>query len=84
VFEWLIIRSGIIGKWDLIGIGVVLLKEVCQVEFSFEDLLAQVTLNVAYHLLLPADQDIELPDPPALCVPAHCRAPCHDDNGLKL
>ena len=36
-------------------------------------------------LLMPADQDVELSAPsPAPCLPAHCHASCHDDNGLNL
>jgi hypothetical protein len=34
---------------------------------------------------LPSDQDVELPAPsPAPCLPGHCHASCHDDNGLNL
>jgi len=35
--------------------------------------------------LLPSDQDIGLSAPSlAPCLPAHCLASCHNDNGLNL
>ena len=57
--------------------GMALFKEVCRVESGFEVIYAQATSSVVYSLLmLPADQDVELPAPsPALCMPAHCHAP---------
>ena len=53
---------------------------------DFKVSYAQATLSVAHILsMLPVDQDVELSaPPPAPCLPACCRASCHDDNGLNL
>jgi hypothetical protein len=53
---------------------------------GFEVSYTQAMLSVTcVTFLLPTDQDVELSvSSPALCLPACCRASCHDDNGLNL
>lgn len=65
------IGNGITRRYSLVGIGMALLKCV-NVEAGFEVSSAQATPSVVQNiLLLPADQDVELPVPsPAPCLGA--------------
>jgi hypothetical protein len=66
-------------RCDLVG------GSLSLVEAGFEISYAQATPSVAHTLLLlPGDQEVEFSALPAPCLPAHCHASCHDDNGLNL
>jgi hypothetical protein len=52
---------------------------------GFEVSYAQAMPSMTHSLLLAVDLDVELSAPsPAPCLPAHCHASCHDDNGLNF
>jgi hypothetical protein len=51
---------------------------------DFELSYAQVLSGVeSFSSWLPLNQDLELSAPPAPCLPAHCHATRHEDDGLK-
>ena len=85
MFEYLVIGSGTIRRYGLVGVDVALLEELCHCGAGFEFSYTQAMPSVAYILsLLSVDQDIELSAPsPASHLPAHCHASClYDNNGL--
>ena len=63
--------SGTIRRHGIVGVGVVLLEEVCHCRVGFEVSYAQTMPSVAHSLLfLPTSQDVELSDPSlAPCLP---------------
>ena len=63
---------------------VILVEEVCHCGESIEVSYAQAMLSVEHSILLPLDQEVEPTAPPAPCLPAHCYASHHGDNGLNL
>ena len=49
--------NGTIRRCGLVGVGVVLLEEVCHCGVGFEVSYAQDTPSVSVHFLLPMDRD---------------------------
>lgn len=78
-----------IRRWDLIGVGVILLDEMCHcwwVCVCGEAFILQSLKPGPVPLLLPpADPDVEfLPTSPTPCLPDCCYTHHYDENGLKL
>jgi hypothetical protein len=57
-------------------------RKLITMGMGFETLLLATWKTVCYWL--PLDKDVELSASPAPCLPEHCHAFCHDDNGLNL
>ena len=74
--------SSTIRRCGLIGLAVVLLKEVCHYRNGLWAALPSYIDTVFSYL--PSEQAVELSAPPVSCLPVHCYASCHDDNGLNL
>lgn len=78
-----LIGSGTIRRYGFVGVGMASLEKCASVGVGFEDSDAQDTIQylsafpIAYKIGLSATS-------PVLCLPAHCHAPHHDDNGLNL
>ena len=73
-------ESGTIMSCVCYGVGIALLEEVYHCELGFK------TLPSAEESVFrsPSEQDIELSAPLVPCLPGHCYAFHHDDNGLNL
>lgn len=73
-------------RCGLVGVGMVLLEEVCHCGGGPLDLIyAQVTPSDSDYFLLPSNQDVVyLATTPPPCRHACCLASHHDNNGLNL
>ena len=80
---WLI-GSVTIRRCGLVGLGVVLLEEVCHCGGRLCSLIYAKVCLMTVSYLLPSDQDVELSAPRAPYLSACYYASCHEDNELNL
>ena len=85
MFACLTMGSGSIIKCGF-GVGVALVEGICYRGSGLKVSSAQVMHTTAYSfLILLAVQDVELGAlSPVHCLPGHCDASHHGDNGLNL